>query len=207
MKRKIALIGGGGFAKEVAELIRLNGDEVVACYSLEPGHFAAIHKGYLDELDADKAKYDGVALAVGAFDRRSLKRRRSLIEWIVARGIPAPAFVSPKAILAENVVVEDGTIIAHGGNIGVDAVLGQFAMINMGAILGHDCLIKSRAIVAPGAFVGGGSAIGSDTIIGPLAKVLQGISIGDDVMLGIGCLALRSLPDGSTVWPRPERTT
>jgi sugar O-acyltransferase (sialic acid O-acetyltransferase NeuD family) len=207
MGRKIALIGGGGFAKEVAELVRLRGDEIAGCYAADPGHFAALHKGYLDELDRDKAHYDAVALGVGAFDRRSLKRRQGLTEWILASGLPAPAVVSPTAILAEGVTVEDGAFVGHGVNIGVDATIRGFAVVNMGAILGHDAVVGERSVVAPGAFVGGGSTIGRDTIIGPLAKVLQGISIGDDVMLGIGCLALRSLGAGSTVWPRPERTT
>jgi len=207
MGRKIALIGGGGFAKEVAEVVRMNGDEVAACYSADAGHFAAVHKGYLDELKRDKAQYDGVALAVGAYDRRSLKRRFALIDWLHAQGIPAPALVSSTAVLADGVTVEDGVFIGHGVCVGVDATIRAFAMVNMGAIIGHDANISERAVIAPGAFVGGGSSIGSDTIIGPLAKVLQGINIGDDVMLGIGCLALRSLGEGSTVWPRLDRTT
>lgn len=207
MGRKLALVGGGGFAKEVAEIVELNNDEIVACYSAEPGNFATIHRGYLEELDRDKASYDGVALAVGATDRRSLRRRRELIEWIDERGIPAPPIVSPHAIIAKGVEIQVGSFVAHGVTIGVDARLERFCVLNMGAILGHDAVVGSRAIIAPGAFIGGNSVIGSDTIVGPLAKVLQGIRIGHNVMLGIGCVALRSVEDGSTVWPRPERTT
>jgi sugar O-acyltransferase (sialic acid O-acetyltransferase NeuD family) len=205
--KQIALIGAGGFAKEVAEVAQLTGYEVVACYSAEPGNFASIHRGYLDELAREKAEYAGVALAVGAYDRRSLKRRRALIEWIDEREISAIPMVAPTAILAEGVVVERGAFVGHGVTLGVDARVRAFSLINMGAIIGHDAIIGERVVVAPGAFIGGASSVGSDTIVGPLAKVLQGISIGADVMLGIGCLALRSLPDGSTVWPRPERTT
>ncbi len=207
MNRKFALIGGGGFAKEVAEVIELNGDIVAACYSAEPGNFPGIHRGYLEDLDREKASYDGVALAVGATDRRSLKRRRELVEWLDGRGIPAPPIVSPHAIVAKGVEVQDGSFVAHGVSIGVDARLERFCMVNMGAIIGHDAVIGGRAVIAPGAFIGGNSCIGCDTIVGPLAKVLQGIRIGANVMLGIGCVALRSIDDGSTVWPRPERTT
>ena len=97
---KIALIGRGGFAKEESELLILNGCQVSASNSAEPGHFTHLHRWYNDELEGDKARFDGVALARRRFQSRCLKRRAAPIEWTRARGTLAPPVVSPKVVLA-----------------------------------------------------------------------------------------------------------
>ena len=206
-KQKLAIIGGGGFAKEVAEVARLCGYEVAGCYSQDPGAFATIHRGYLEELLQHRGDYEGVILGVGGVDRRSLARRRGLTDWLARSGLVCPPLVSPRAIRAEGVKTAPGAFVAHGAILGLDAVLQDFCVVNSGAIIGHDAAIGVNSTVAPGAFIGGGAEIGADSLIGPLAKVLQGVKVGDDVIVGIGCSAFRALPSGATVWPRPDRTT
>jgi len=203
----LAILGGGGFAHEVAEIARLRGYAIEACYALNAGEFASIHRGYLDELAREAGQYDGVVIGIGATDRRSLKRRMDLVAWLQAAGIACPAMVSPHAIISDAVTVGAGAFVAHGAILSRGATLSPFCVVNSGAIIGHDVRIASNAIIAPGAFLGGGSSIGESTLIGPLTKVLQGVAVGQDVILGVGCTALRALPDGSTVWPRPDRAT
>lgn len=207
MRRQLALLGGGGFACEVAEIAEANGYEIGGCYALEPGAYGAIHKGYLDALLADKDRYCGVALGVGAVDRRSMARRRQLIDWLGEFGFHCPALVAPTSIVAADVEVENGAFVGHGAILCRSAILRSFSIVNAGAIVGHDVVVGANAAVAPGAFLAGMSSVGRDSILGPLSKVLQGVAIGSDVILGIGCTALRALPDGATVWPRPDRAT
>lgn len=204
MMKKIALMGNGGFAKEVAEILRLNGYSVAACFGENDTGFDAPYRGTQEDLGERFGEYDAVVLAVGAVNRRTLIRRKELAAWMGEKKIPSIPVVSPHAIRASGVEVEPGAIVAHGAMIGIDATIRSGAVINMGAIVGHDVLISERTIVAPGAFIGGGARIGSDTILGPHSQVLQGLTVGDDVVLGIGCTALKSLPDGATVWPQPS---
>ncbi|MES3085132.1 hypothetical protein [Sphingomonas faeni] len=203
----LAILGGGGFAREVAEIAQSRGYRIAACYALDPGSFAPVHRGYLDELAVQAAEFDGVILGIGATDRRSLKRRMDLVTWLQARNIACPPMISRHAVVADGVTIGDGSFVAHGVILSVGATLAPFSAVNSGAIIGHDARVGSNAIIAPGAFLGGASTIGESTLIGPLTKVLQGITIGRDVILGVGCTALRSLADGSTVWPRPDRAT
>lgn len=202
--KKVALMGNGGFAKEVAEIVRLNGYSVAACFGEKDTGFDAPYRGAQEDLGERFDDYDAVVLAIGAINRRTLSQRKALADWMNDKGIPSIPVVSPHAVLANGVEVEPGAIVAHGAMIGIDATIRSGAVINMGAIVGHDVLVSERAIIAPGAFVGGGACIGSDTILGPHSRILQGLSVGDDVILGIGCTALKSLPDGATVWPHPS---
>jgi UDP-3-O-[3-hydroxymyristoyl] glucosamine N-acyltransferase len=78
-------------------------------------------------------------------------------------------------------------------------------MFNAGAIVGHDATIGTNVIIAPGAFLGGATSVGENSLVGPLAKVLQGVALGSDTLVGVGCLAIRDLQSGQTVWPRLDR--
>jgi sugar O-acyltransferase (sialic acid O-acetyltransferase NeuD family) len=203
--RRLAMIGGGGFAKEVAEIAGLNGYAIVGCYAQAPGHFGAIHRGYLDELLRDRNDFDALALAIGGADRKSIAVRRKMIDWIEDNGLSAPALVSPHAIVAGGVVLGQGAVIAHGAILSVDVNLAPFCVVNAGAIVGHDTLLASNVTVAPGAFLGGGCNVGADTLVGPMAKVLQGVSIGQDVIVGVGCIVMQNLKAGAAVWPDRNR--
>ena len=197
----LALIGGGGFSKEIAEVARLRGYAVEATYSSQPTAQVGRYRGYLDALLADRAEFAGVALAVS---RAAITARAEIIAWLDEHGFPCPALVSPHAIVSEGVEVGAGAFVAHGTIVNVDARLGRFCVVNTGAIIGHDAGIGENTTISPGAFIGGRCAIGADALVGPLAKVLQGLKVGDRAMIGMDCNVLRTLPDDAVVWPRPD---
>ncbi len=200
--QRLALIGGGGFAKEIAEVVCACGHSLAGTYSTSPEVQVGRYRGYLDALLADRAEYAGVVLAIGGVSRRAIQARAELIAWLDRHGFPCPALVSPRAIVSPDVMVGAGAFVAHGVIVNVDARLGRFSVLNSAAIVGHDADIGDNTTVSPGAFIGGRCTIGADSLIGPLAKVLQGITLGRGVTVGMGCNVLRALPDRATVWPR-----
>lgn len=202
--RRLALIGGGGFSKEIAEVAQMRGYTVEATYSSQPTAQVGSYRGYLDELLADRAEFDGVALAVGGVSRAAIQARAEIIAWLDRHALPCPPLVSPHAIVSQGVALGAGAFVAHGVIVNVDARLGRFCVVNTGAIIGHDAAIGDNTTISPAAFIGGRCAIGADSLVGPLAKVLQGLKIGERAMIGMGCTVLRTLPDDAAVWPRPD---
>ena len=202
--KRLALIGGGGFSKEIAEVAQMCGYTVDATYSSQPSAQVGTYRGYLDELLADRAAYAGVALAVGGVSRAAIQARAEIIAWLDRHALPCPPLVSPHAIVSQGVKPNAGAFVAHGVIVNVDARLGRFCVINTGAIIGHDAEIADNTTISPAAFIGGRCMIGADSLIGPLAKVLQGIKVGQRAMVGVGCTILRSVPDGAMVWPKPD---
>jgi sugar O-acyltransferase (sialic acid O-acetyltransferase NeuD family) len=202
--RRLALIGGGGFSKEIAEVAQMRGYTVEATYSSQPTAQVGSYRGYLDALLADRAEFDGVALAVGGVSRAAIQARAEIIAWLDQHALPCPALVSPHAIVSQGVALGAGAFVAHGVIVNVDARLGRFCVVNTGAIIGHDAAIGDNTTISPAAFIGGRCAIGADSLVGPLAKVLQGLKIGERAMIGMGCTVLRTLPDDAAVWPRPD---
>ncbi|RUP14046.1 MAG: acetyltransferase [Methylobacterium sp.] len=202
--QRLALIGGGGFSKEISEIARALGHTVEDTYSTAPEVQVGRYRGYLDALLADRAEFDGVVLAVGGVSRRAIRARAELIAWLDRHDFSCPALVSPRAILSTDVAVGDGAFVAHGVIVNADARLGRFSVLNSAAIVGHDTVIGENCTISPGAFLGGRCTIGADSLVGPLAKVLQGLTLGRRVTVGMGCNVLRVLPDDATIWPRAD---
>lgn len=203
--KRLALIGGGGFSKEIAEVAHLRGYAVEDTYSSQPTAQVGRYRGYLDELLADRAEYDGVALAVGGVSRAAIQARAEIIAWLDRHALPCPALVSPHAIVSQGVVLGAGAFVAHGAIVNVDARLGRFSVLNTAAIIGHDAEIGNNTTISPAAFIGGRCSIGADSLVGPLAKILQGLKIGERTMIGMGCTVLRGVPNDAAIWPKPDK--
>ncbi|WP_092045071.1 acetyltransferase [Methylobacterium pseudosasicola] len=202
--KRLALIGGGGFSKEIAEVAQMCGYTVDATYSSQPSAQVGTYRGYLAELLADRAAYAGVAMAVGGVSRAAIQARAEIIAWLDQHALPCPSLVSPHAIVSQGVTLGAGAFVAHGVIVNIDARLGRFCVINTGAIIGHDAEIGDNTTISPSAFIGGRCMIGADGLVGPLAKVLQGLTVGQRAMIGMGCTVLRAVPDDAAVWPKPD---
>jgi acetyltransferase EpsM len=202
---KIALIGGGGFAKEIDELAELCGHSIIGYFADEWGVLDRPYLGKPGQLRKLESSFDAVCIAFGAVDRKSLARRAALIDWIVAQGLPMVSLVSPHAVRSRGVSIGEGAIVAHGVTLSIDCSIGPFAIVNSNAIIGHDAVVQANTIVAPGAFLGGMAVVGANSLIGPGAIVLEGRTVGSDVIVGLGSTVVRDVVDGATVIPIRSR--
>ena len=124
--KRLALIGGGGFAKEVAEVAELCGYTVVGCVDDADSIRAPYrHWGGLNVLSQYRSEFDVVALAIGAVDRRSFETRARIVSTIDQQGFALAKLVSPSATIARGVKIESGVFVAHGVVVSVDAQLGR----------------------------------------------------------------------------------
>jgi acetyltransferase EpsM len=203
--KRILLIGGGGFAKEVDEVATMCGHEVIGYVGEAGTALQRSHLGSIDDIPSLKEHYDAVFVAFGATDRKKTKRRSDVVAGLEQLGIPTTPLISPHAVVSRGAIVEDGAFVAHGVVISVDAKIKSHAILNSSAIIGHDAEIGSNTIIAPGAFIGGNAKVGNDSLIGPGALVLEGREIGQDVIVGLGATVVRDVPIGSTVMPLRSR--
>jgi acetyltransferase EpsM len=204
--KRLALIGGGGFAKEVGEIAELCGYRVVGCVADAASIRAPYrHWGGLDVLTAHRDEFDEVALAIGAVDRRSVETRARIAAMLDEQRYALATLVSPAATVAKGVRIEPGGFVAHGVVVSVDAQLGRYVILNSNAIVGHDVILGEQSIVAPGAFIGGDVCIGKRVLVGPGAQVMQGLSVGDQSIISVGTVVLRSMQAASTTVPQRDR--
>lgn len=106
------------------------------------------------------------------------------------------ACVSYDAVLADEVRVQNGTLIADGWRIG----RGTFVGVNVST------MSDRRRDVVEYEFKGSHpSVIGERCLIGSGAVILPGLTIGDDVVIGAGALVTKDVPSGATVLGQPAR--
>ena len=198
MPKKIAIIGGGGLAKEIIEVILMNGDEVYGIFakesSLEYDYF-----GDVDELNRHKNSFDGVVLAIGAVNKNGIENRRKIIEFMKENSINLISVISPLATISKSAKIEKGVYVGHGVIISCDAKIYDNVLINQNAIIGHDVKICENVSIAPQVFIGGGVVVEKDVMMGVGSTIRQGISIGSNSVIGMRSVVVKNIKENSLV--------
>jgi acetyltransferase-like isoleucine patch superfamily enzyme len=104
--------------------------------------------------------------------------------------------ISYDAQLAEEVRVQNGTLIADGWKIGRGTFIGPNV----------STMSDKKQNLLDYEFKGSHfSTIGERCLIGSGSIILPGLTIGNDVVIGAGALVTKDVPDGATVLGQPAR--
>jgi sugar O-acyltransferase (sialic acid O-acetyltransferase NeuD family) len=209
--RPLILLGGGGHAKVVLDLIhRLGADVVGICDPKLQAEGLSHWRGH-PVLGGDEAleRFDPaeVLLAHGIGTLPGQQARRQLFERLTGLGYRFATLVHPRAVVADGVELGQGTQVMAGAIIQADASIGANTIINTSASVDHDCRIGAHVHVAPGATLCGGVVVGDGAHIGSGATAIQGLTIGACALLGAGATLVKPLPAGARFLGRAGRLT
>ena len=207
--QRIVLIGGGGHAKVLAEVIRSMGAAFELIGFVDPlpcsETVSALNLRRIgdDSALADLNGVDLAAMGVGAVGVSPL--RRTLTQRIEAMGFRFPPLVHARGIVSSSASLEDGAVVMAGAIVQAAARLGRHTVVNSGAIVEHDVSLGEFAQVAPGAAVGGGAIIGKDCYLGLGARVRDHVVIGAGVLVAMGAVVVSNVREGMSVRGVPAR--
>lgn len=188
MKTKIALIGAGGHAKVIIEILEEMGEEIIMIND----NNTALSSLYEYSVTTDMPTLDiQVIISVG-----SNKIRKRIAAGL---GNAFATAIHPKANLSKRCSIGEGSVIMAGVTINSNTVIGKHCIINTNASVDHDCVIDNFVHIAPGSSIAGGVAIGEGTQIGVGSSIIPGISIGKWVTIGAGTVVLDDVPDYAVV--------
>jgi UDP-perosamine 4-acetyltransferase len=202
-ERPVIVLGAGGHAKVVVDLLRKIGRTVVA--AVEPGPVegrTVLGAPVEDEDMVSRYSVDEIDLALGlgmpAQDPiGGLTRRVELGRRFAARGYRFPAFVHPAAIIGEGTVLGGGTQIMAGAIVQAQCTIGPFSILNTRVSVDHDCVLDEGCHIAPGVTLGGSVHVGRETLVGIGAIVRQSIAIGSQALIGAGAVVVADVADGA----------
>jgi acetyltransferase EpsM len=195
------LIGGGGFAGEVAEIASLQGISIIGYVALEPSTLSLPYLGPVDTLASPSFGSSNVVIGIGAVDRASVLLRSKIINQVRGYGMVPLTVVSPHAVVSQGVQIGQGSFVAHAVVLSAGALIGSDCIINTSAVVGHGSVIGNGSIVAPCSFIAGGVKAGSKCLIGPRSIVLEGVALGEEVVVSFGSSVARDCASFSTVLP------
>lgn len=173
--RELAIIGAGGFAREVKASIKNNRD--IKFFVDDKYQNPSLGVLGLSQFDPEKYR---VIVAIGdPTDRADMVKKLPLNTKYFT-------FIDPNAnILGEDVEIGEGSIICAGCVVTTNIKLGKHTHLNLLSTVGHDTQIGDFFTTAPGAKISGNCSIGDRVYFGTNASVKQKITICDDVTIGL----------------------
>lgn len=208
-KDKIIILGGGGHAKVLIELIIALGQyEVIGILDqrFEVGT-KILDVPVLGKDEIIPALYKkGIKNAcIGIAGTKNNINRRRLYEKVKANGFFVPALNHPNSIISDNAKFSEGVQVMAGAMIQTQSLIGKNTIINTGAIIEHDCNIGKYVHICPGAVICGGGTVDEGAFVGAGSTVIQGIKIGKDTTIAAGSVVVNDVTDGTMVKGIPAR--
>ena len=190
--KKIIIIGGGGTAHNVIDLL-LN----------EQSEYYPI--GFLDKkkcknilgikyLGKDKIlhklkkemKIDYAFPAIGYGENINNRLRLDIFKKLKKLNFKIPNIISEKAFIRSNVKMGEVNLIQAGSVIDTEAVLGNNISINNA--IGHKTIIKDHVTITGSVTLAGGIIIGEGSFLGMNCTVFRNIGKWCKISAGVTCL-------------------
>ena len=188
------ILGAGGHAKVIVEILESRDDVMLAGYLSVGGEAGPLcgvqHLG--DDSKLPDLYRQGVRLAFVAIGDNV--RRKERTDALVRIGYRIINAISHHASISRYATLGVGIAAMAGAVVNAAATLGDGVIVNTNASVDHDCVIGAFAHVGPGAALAARVDVGEGASLGAGTSVIPGIGIGDWTIVGAGSVVVRNLP-------------
>jgi sugar O-acyltransferase (sialic acid O-acetyltransferase NeuD family) len=183
---KLAILGKGGFAKEVYwQILDNNKEEQIEIFQFEDFMDRIVNNGNLDWANTYK-----VLVAIG-----DPINRKKIVEQLPQETIFRTFIHKSAMLLSSDIEIGIGSIVCSNTIITTNVSIGKHSQLNLLSTIGHDCIIGDYFTTAPGAKISGNCKIGTCVYIGTNASVKEKISITSNVTIGLNAGVVKNIED------------
>jgi sugar O-acyltransferase (sialic acid O-acetyltransferase NeuD family) len=194
MKNK-ALVGAGGFAKEVKTYI---GIENISMF-VDDSYWKENSSNILPLSQFDSSKYE-VVIAIG-----DPIERKKMVEKL-PEDTEYFTYIHPTAVIdLKTVEIGKGTIICPYCVLTTNIKIGNHCHFNLLSTVGHDSFISDFVTTAPGSKISGNCGIGKYVYFGTNSSVREKIKICDNVIIGAGACVVKDINNSGTYVGVPSK--
>lgn len=211
MSKRVIVIGAGGHAKVLIDLLNQLSYEIIGVTSLSnkkgETHFGVPVLGDDAVIEShspsDTALVNGIGSVPGS--RQSIRWR--VFEKFMQQNYRFPSLVHPSAIIADSVTLSQGVQVMAGVVIQPDVSIAENTIINTRASIDHDCNLGKHSHIAPGVILCGEVNMGDRVHVGCGSVLTQEINVGSDVVIAAGSTLYRSVEANHVVVSAGNRQT
>jgi len=201
----VIVIGAGGHAKVVIELIREVGDyDVVSIVDADPRPRHMLGAAVVgDDSVLPRLRREGIGhvfVAVG--DNR---RRVEIARRVEAQGFRLINAISRRAAVSPSVQLGSGVAVMAGAVINAETRIGDLVVVNTNAGVDHDCTLGEGAHIGPGSALAGRVDVGRLAFLGVGTRAIPGVSIGENAVIGAGACVVCDIPPNVLAYGAPAK--
>lgn len=209
MKEKIIIVGGGGHARIVIDIIgRMNVHDIEAIVvdkianDLQNSKYK-VYEGDHHLKNLIDSGINKAAIGVGGF-RDNLVRKK-IFKNLKSLGFKIVNVIDPSAFISETVFLAEGVVVFPGVIINTDAFIGNNVIIATGSTIDHETIIEDHCLVSAGVTIGGYCKIGESALIALGAKIVSGVTIGKNSLVAAGAVVVKNVEDNCQVFGVPAK--
>jgi sugar O-acyltransferase (sialic acid O-acetyltransferase NeuD family) len=206
--RPLIILGAGGHAKVLIEIIRLRGLDVLGVLDADVAAVGQSVTGIpvigTDDMLAEYPPQE-VYLVNALGSTGSSLQRKDLFTQQKKAGYQFFSLIHPSAVVACDTALGEGVQIMAGAVIQPGCSLGDNSIINTRASVDHDCLIGDHVHIAPGATLSGGVRAHGQAHVGTGAVIIQGVTLGTGCLIAAGAVVVGDVPSAAKVMGVPGK--
>lgn len=206
---KLAIVGAGGFGREVKMLIdNINFSNEL--YEFIGYYDDGIKKGEIINgfpVLGETSEINNITTNTAIVISIAIPYiRKSIREKIVNKHVSFPTLIHPNVLIGnDSVVIGEGNIICASNIITVNIEIGNFVILNLQCTVGHDTIIKDYCSFMPTVNISGEVVIEEGVYVGTGAKIINLLNIGENTIVGSGAVVAKSLPANCTAVGIPAK--
>ena len=207
--KKIAIIGAGGFGREVKVLIdQINAVsprfDFIGYYDDGKEKGTLINSfpvlGKVSDLNAVSEELS-VALALG-----NPVYKKNVIALIQNQNITFETLIHPSVLIGNDAnSIRKGTLICAGNIITCNISIKDYVTLNLACTIGHDTVLENFVSLMPAVNVSGEVVLEEAVYVGTGAKIINQVSVGKNTTIGAGAVVSKSLPENCTAVGIPAK--
>lgn len=188
------IIGAGGHAHVVIDLIQVCGFEILGIVDSNPKRHNTDVLGVpvlgddaiiLEHNNSNISLANGVG-AIAKRDETGLAPRTDIYTAWRDKGYRFPPLIHPSAVISPHSIIHSGAQIMAGAILQAGTCIGENSIINTRASIDHDNRIGAHSHIAPSVTLCGNVNIGRGVYVGAGALVFQGVQTANEVVIAGG---------------------
>lgn len=136
---------------------------------------------------------------------KRMRDRALMFDKAKAKNYSLVNFISPQAIISEDLVIGENNIIQSSVDIDMFVTIGNNNIFWTNSILGHDTVVGNHNYIAGSCGFGGSCVIGDACFIGNAAVTVNNINIADETYLVAGAVILRDTEEACQYHGNPSK--